>query len=146
MKWNEQLIKTYTHIKMDIFGFANVWIKPHVMCLLYCNFILSQLYIQIWYITIYGKLQSWSLSFTSYLNLIPNLSVVSIWSLTALVSCQFNLYRYSLDGKSWCVKWNKKKKNNYATSIANYTARSIKKTKQIKICTHEISFGETNRF
>ena len=133
MKWNEQLIKTYTHIKMDIFGFANVWIKPHVMCLLYCNFILSQLYIQIWYITIYGKLQSWSLSFTSYLNLISNLSVVSIWSLTFLVSCQFSLYRYFLDGKSWCVKRNNNKKIFfYATSIANYIAMSIIKKSKLK--------------
>ena len=46
-----------------------------------------------------GKLQSWSLSFTTYLNLVPNLLIVSIWSLTFLVLCQFSACRYLFDGK-----------------------------------------------
>ena len=47
-----------------------------------------------------GKLQIWSLSFTSYVNWVPKLLIVSIQSLTFLVSYQFNSFCYLLDGKS----------------------------------------------
>jgi len=38
-----------------------------------------------------GKLQSWSIFFTPYFNLVPNISIVSIWSLTFSMLCQFSL-------------------------------------------------------
>ena len=53
-----------------------------------------------WDYKINGKLQSQSLFFTPYINLVPNLLIVSIWSLTFLVLCQFGLCHYHLDGKT----------------------------------------------
>ena len=47
-----------------------------------------------------GKLQSWSLSFTPYFKLVPNLSIELIWSLTFAMPCQFSPRRSHLDGKS----------------------------------------------
>ena len=46
------------------------------------------------------KLQNWSLSFITYLNLVHNLSIVSIWSLTFLVPCKFCSCHYLFDGKN----------------------------------------------
>ena len=67
-----------------------------------CSFNSVCVYIYI-YIYIY-----WSLSFTSYLNLVSNFLIVSIWSLTFSVTRQFSSCHYPLDGKSWYVKWNSK--------------------------------------
>ena len=46
-----------------------------------------------------GKLQSWFLSFISYFNLVPNLSIILISSLTFSVLYKSNLCRYLLNEK-----------------------------------------------
>ena len=45
-----------------------------------------------------GKLRFWSLSYIPYFNLIPNLSVVSIWSLT---------FEYYINSVSTIIFWMK---------------------------------------
>ena len=53
-----------------------------------------------------GSITSWFLSFTPYLNLVFNILIVSIWSVTFLVLYQFSHYRYLLNRKGWCVNEN----------------------------------------
>ena len=47
-----------------------------------------------------GKLQNLSLFFTPYFNLVLNISMMSIWSLTFLVSCEISPDNYLIDRKN----------------------------------------------
>ena len=95
------LILTHSHTVFSL--------NSNNFCFIFIQFELYYQSISFCLILILGKLQSWSLSFTSYLNLVSNLSIVSIWSPTFLLLCEFSPCHYHLDGKSWCVKQNNKK-------------------------------------
>ena len=80
----------------------------------------------------------WSLSFIAYLNLVHNLSIISIWFLTFLVPCKFSHCRYLFDGKNDML--NEIIKNYFPCHINYQLYRHIRlfynnKKIQIKICT-----------